>query len=403
MKENPMPAQPGRAVERVDPGRRLPAGAPSRELDFDEMMRRAEVLAKSGLVVDALKNNPAACALVGMYGAEHGVPLTTSLTQIDVIENRPDPSAQLRVAIIRRAGHQVRWGETTEERAVIRGRRKENRNDPDAWVEVVWTIEMARKAGLVNRWVEKWFQVKGSDNKTRNKKFVEVVGDDRGIFDEATRRQLGLKVVLPEWATELLENGEVKFKDNWAKYTADMLRARASKALSRMEFSDVMAALDVPDDEEERDQAGDVDPEFVVEPAGDDPEDDEIYDVEVLYEDGDVDQVTGGGGDPNNQEPIPSPPAAPSAPAGEPSRSSTEATDAEPSAGAAETAPAPAGWDGERWRTELKARKVKVVDVLRKAATLAKEGGTKAPATIDDLAADETLASGVYQQLQRGL
>lgn len=55
----------------------------------------------------------------------------------------------------------------------------------------------------------------------------------------------------------------------------------------------------------------------------------------------------------------------------------------------------PETWDGERWRTELSARGVKVVALLREAARLARARDVKAPGTLDDVAgsglADELL------------
>ena len=226
----------------------LPAGAPATQLDFAEMLRRAEVLAKSGLVPKALKDNPKGIVLVGAYGAELGIPLTTSLAQIDVIENRADPCAQLRLALIRAAGHEIRWVETTDERAVIKGRRRENKNDQDAWVTVAWTIEQARKAHLVERWVELRKEVgrwPDGNKKYEIEKFV--VGDDRGIYTAEDRALLGLPKAVPDWVQEQLDAAAIKGKENWLSYTADMLRARAAKALSRMEFSDVLAALNVPE------------------------------------------------------------------------------------------------------------------------------------------------------------
>ena len=265
------------AVEHVDPGRRLPAGAAPKELSFDELMRRCEVLAKTELVPKSLQNRPQAIALVGMYGAELGVPLTTSTQQIDVIENRPDPCAQLRIALIRREGHQVRWGVNNDQRAVISGRRKEYANDPDGWVTVEWTIDQARRAGLTDRWVERKYKNQG-DRYDRTERFI--VGDDRGIFTEEERRRLGLPVEVPPWAQALIDAGKIKFKDNWQKYPADMLRARASKALSRMEFSDVLAALNVPDGD--HDSPLDLDEDA---PRVDREDDDEPVEPEVQWRD----------------------------------------------------------------------------------------------------------------------
>jgi hypothetical protein len=199
----------------------VPAGAAPAALDFGEMLRRAKVLANTELVPKPLQGKPEAIVLVGALGAELGVPFVASLSDIHVIEGRPSPSAQLRLALIRRAGHDARFVETSSTKAIIEGRRA----DSDRWTRVEWTIDDARRAGLLDRWVEQWKSSSGG------KRYAEkvTVGDDSGIFtdEERARRALG---PLPEWATKAVASGEVKAKDNWVKYPAEMLRARAASA-----------------------------------------------------------------------------------------------------------------------------------------------------------------------------
>lgn len=207
----------------------IPAGAPPAQLDFGEMLRRAQVLAKTELVPKPLQGKPEAIVVIGVWGAEHGVPLMTAIQEVHVIENRPSPSAQLRLALIRRAGHEARFLETDSTKAVLRARRREYRHDPDAWVTVTYTIDDARRAGLLDRWVEQWVE---------RRKQTWRVGDDQGAADLAGA---------PEWVRKAVAAGDIRMKDNWQKYPADMLRARAAAVMSRMEFSDVLAALDADD------------------------------------------------------------------------------------------------------------------------------------------------------------
>lgn len=213
----------------------IPAGAAPAQLEFGEMLRRAQVLAKTELVPKPLQGKPEAIVVIGVWGAEHGVPLMTAIQEVHVIENRPSPSAQLRLALIRRAGHEARFVETDATKAVLRARRREYRHDPDGWVTVTYTIADARRAGLLDRWVEDW-QPTGSEG--RKRKLTWVVGDD-----ESNRDLDGA----PDWVRKSVSTGDIRSKDNWQKYPADMLRARAAAVMARMEFSDVMAALDVPD------------------------------------------------------------------------------------------------------------------------------------------------------------
>lgn len=278
---------PSTALDRRTPGRGM--------LEFDDAVRYATFAAKSELVPKALKDNPNGVMLVGLLGQELGVPFISALSEIHVIENRPSPSAQLRLALIRRAGHEARFLESSETKAVIRARRAENRNDPDGWVTVEWTIEQARKAGLVDRWVERWVTKQGDDNRKRNVKETFVVGDDTGIFDEAARRSRGLPVAIPEWAQALLDAGETKGKDNWLRYTAEMLRARCSSAICRMEFSDVLLGM----------EGGDLDL-FTVEERGHDvgqdvddvarDEDEDVVDGELVDDDEAAKQAQGDDG-----------------------------------------------------------------------------------------------------------
>jgi hypothetical protein len=207
----------------------IPAGAPPAQLDFGEMLRRAQVLAKTELVPKPLQGKPEAIVVIGVWGAEHGVPLMTAIQEVHVIENRPSPSAQLRLALIRRAGHEARFLDTDSTKAVLRARRREYRHDPDAWVTVTYTIDDARRAGLLDRWVEQWVE---------RRKQTWRIGDDQGTTDLTGA---------PEWVRKAVDAGDIRMKDNWQKYPADMLRARAASVMSRMEFSDVLAALDADD------------------------------------------------------------------------------------------------------------------------------------------------------------
>lgn len=356
---------PGSSLERAQEPKPL-AAARASDLTFDELQRRAAVLAKSELVPKAYQGKPEAIILVGTYGAELGLPLTTSIQQIDVIENRPDPSAQLRIGLIRQAGHEVRWGKTSDERAVIFGRRREYRGDPDAWVEVEWTIEQARRAELVGKWVERWIQKRGNDGKTRNVKEKLAVGDDRGIFSLDERKRLGLVWELPEWALKEVAEGRIVEKDNWKKYPADMLRARAAKALSRMEFSDVLAALGVDLSLSDRDSELDLDDGPPRHADRDDEEDDGIVDLVPLEDEPEVEPEQTPA---PNPEPAPEPPDEPKTPDPDPGAFGFDA----------------GAWDGARWREELGEHGVKLGDGLRKARELAVDVGVEVPSSIDEV------------------
>lgn len=209
--------------------------APLSETAFEAMKRQAVVLSKTELIPKALQGKPESIMLIGLWGWEHNVPLATAVQEVHVIENRPSPSAQLRLALIRRGGHEARFVETDSTKAVLRARRREYRRDPDGWVTVTYTIADARRAGLLDRWVEDW-QATGSEG--RKRKLTWTIGDDEKDRDLTDA---------PEWVHKALKVGDIRSKDNWQKYPADMLRARAAAVMARTEFSDVMAALDIAD------------------------------------------------------------------------------------------------------------------------------------------------------------
>ncbi|MCA1571960.1 MAG: hypothetical protein LC798_16945 [Chloroflexi bacterium] len=219
------------AVEHVRPG----SAAPAKFLGFDEMMRQAEFLSKTNLVPTALQNKPDDIVVVGLTGQALGVPFITAVSEIYVIEGKASPSAQLRLGLVRRAGHEAMFVESSAERAVIRGRRREHRNDPNGWVVVDWTIAQARQAGMLDEFVQK-FEKDG-----QKWKLVESITLARDAAGKYVARDTGDP--LPEWGRKQVASGRVKRRDNWHKYPTDMLRARAASTLCRMHFSDVLTGL----------------------------------------------------------------------------------------------------------------------------------------------------------------
>jgi len=140
----------------------------------------AKVLAVSELLPDGLRNKPANVFMALMQGLDLGLRPMQALNLIDVIKGKPAMSAQGMRAQIHAAGHRVRITEWTEERCVILGHRKDWPDDE--WVEASFTIEQAKQAGLTGG-------------------------------------------------------------DNWKKYPADMLLARATTRLAKAYFSDVTNGL----------------------------------------------------------------------------------------------------------------------------------------------------------------
>lgn len=102
-------------------------------------------------VPKSLRGRPTAILACMRYGAELGIPPMVSVQEIDVIEGRPNPSASLLSALIRRAGHRIKPGEITDRAATAIGERLgENGEVIESW-PYTFTWEMAQRAGLTGK------------------------------------------------------------------------------------------------------------------------------------------------------------------------------------------------------------------------------------------------------------
>ena len=142
--------------------------------EWQAIKDQAYTLARSGLVPKALRGRPDDIMVIALAGRELGVPPMAALSRIHVVDGKPTLAAELMVALLQRAGHEL-WVEGSEKEATASGRRKGSERTQS----ITWTLADAQKAG-----VEK--------------------------------------------------------KDNWRKYPAAMLRARAISALCRFAFADVL-------------------------------------------------------------------------------------------------------------------------------------------------------------------
>lgn len=271
---------------------------------FNALWRDAQALAKSKLVPRALQDKPHDVLLVLATGDDLVVPRSQALAQLYPIEGRVVPSAQMQSGLARRAGHEVRIEETSSERCTVAIRRR----DADYWQKVTWTLDDARRAGLLDTWVERWVSTSGGSKRPER----YVVGDDRGIDAVKAERA-------PEWARALIDTDKLHRRDNWWKYPDDMLCARAITRAVKRFCPDALMNLG----------AGDVDLEhFVdehpatVEPAADerhgvdDEDDDAIEDADLVDDEelgdrpGPVEQVGDDGDSPVDAPETPSEPAA---------------------------------------------------------------------------------------------
>lgn len=105
------------------------------------------VLVRTPFVPEAYRDNPYAATAAILAGHEVNLSPMASLNAFDVIQGRAAPKALTLRAIVQSAGHEVWLVESTEARAVVRGRRAGS----SIVEESVWTIQRARTMKLADK------------------------------------------------------------------------------------------------------------------------------------------------------------------------------------------------------------------------------------------------------------
>lgn len=102
-------------------------------------------LIKSGMLPQGVKSPEAAVAII-LKGRELGVPPMQALSHIHVISGKPTLSAELMLAMVMKAGHEVWIVETNGERCAIAGKRRGS----DREQSLTFSMEDAKRAGVLN-------------------------------------------------------------------------------------------------------------------------------------------------------------------------------------------------------------------------------------------------------------
>ncbi|WP_328339483.1 hypothetical protein [Micromonospora sp. NBC_00421] len=113
----------------------------------DAAYRLAEGLCSTQFAPVAYKGKPQEAAAAILAGAEVGLSPLASLRAFDNIQGTPAPKALTLRAIAQGLGHEVKILESTNERAVVAGRR---RGDTD-WQTSTWDLDRARAMGLLGK------------------------------------------------------------------------------------------------------------------------------------------------------------------------------------------------------------------------------------------------------------
>lgn len=113
-----------------------------------QVAKLAEHIAGTEFVPRQMRNSAPAVAAAILYGREAGLSPMTALSQTHVIEGKPALSSEAMRGLVLRAGHRIRTLEATGAIVRVQGRRA---GEEEWGGEVVWTIDMARAAGLLGK------------------------------------------------------------------------------------------------------------------------------------------------------------------------------------------------------------------------------------------------------------
>ena len=138
-------------------------GAEERRWNYLERM--AQVLSASALVGKGMQASPENTMAGLLLCDALGVDPRTMISQLDVIDGHLEPKAQMYVSVAGLHGYDIRPVTVTNEAATVKIRRSED----DEWFEVVFTVDDARAAGLLDEWVECWESYNDDTGKRRNR------------------------------------------------------------------------------------------------------------------------------------------------------------------------------------------------------------------------------------------
>lgn len=119
---------------------RQPAQA---SMDFNSMMRVAEMLAASDLVPAAYRRKPANVLVATLAGQAFGWDPTMAMRSFHIIEGTPSLKPEIMLALVRQAGHSV-TGDTSTAGATVTGTRR----DTGDTMTFTFGPEQAKAAGL---------------------------------------------------------------------------------------------------------------------------------------------------------------------------------------------------------------------------------------------------------------
>lgn len=152
-------------------------------------------LIASGLLPDSIKKPETALAIM-LKGDEIGVGAMYALSHISIISGKPAMSAELMAALTQRSGHKIRTIESTDQRCVVVGIR---RDDPTHETRIEFSMDDARRANLAAKSSWKTYPV----DLLRSRAISRLC---RTMFADAIA---GMSYTPEELGAEVNEDGEV--------------------------------------------------------------------------------------------------------------------------------------------------------------------------------------------------
>jgi hypothetical protein len=142
-------------VDVLEPVTRAVAMSPRQTLlswanDANMVYDVARRIATTSFAPLAFRGKPEEITAAILAGAELGFDPMAALRSINVINGTPALSAMAQRAVLQSRGHTLLVVESTQTRALVRGRRA----DGGDWQESLWTIDRAKQMGLAGK--ENW-------------------------------------------------------------------------------------------------------------------------------------------------------------------------------------------------------------------------------------------------------
>lgn len=107
----------------------------------------AQSLARTSFVPASLRNKAEDITAAILAGQELGLQPMASLRSMDVIQGTPALRAHAMRGLVQSNGHEIELVDSTDERCVMRGRRK----GAERWQEVEWDMARAARLGLTSK------------------------------------------------------------------------------------------------------------------------------------------------------------------------------------------------------------------------------------------------------------